>query len=735
MIPDLVVCTSVDGDVLSGVVVDPSVELTDASFAFYLIKDGEVVWRSRYSSSDRIFCRLEHAGTYELKAFVKNDDFKNSYKSAPVDYVETPKRSTFGAQFSSKGFDEFIAEDVNRLPSLPFAPLEYPHQDFVILSTIHGEVADIRNTLQTGFAEGTLHYSGWATSNGDVLHVASRQKVSQRQDESYLFSGMTRTRERFIFGMDDLAETPLEDVVDQVGDSVLVHFNDHGVRVSSDYFGIGQVYYYSKDGVICVANRYQLLLLVLKSMDIELKINSRKAVGNLSALSQPFMQNFTREMEVNDCFSLTVGEVLEISDGCLHITKSDITAVLESDQSLSEDDYSALVQDSKEEIIDNLKVVLKHPRFKAVRVDVTGGMDARMVFAALSQLPEYRNKVHIHTADMQGSPEDLQISLALTELYDFKYDEISRTSRAVGLWDTFLGLLSLDLGTYYGRKPVSAVSKLDDTIRVNGFYGEICARPYYARSLFDKNYENKSTKLFSKTYISRINKKLSPIGQNVDFIKIFEDELSKIPGRDVLEKFDHHYLFYRNGLHCTDRWLTQTLAPGWGPLQSKQMFKLKHSTFVESKNIKVQLDVTDAINDCVSRVPYGREKDNDERAKLAPYLLRKDLAEVEMPVAKDDSRHRAAITKRAALTKQLPRPDAHLIQTANQNFYEMLRYWTLNAVRSILQDGRVLSRPQGEQLYHTVVDRFEAEGERPDDKTLVLINKIFSLYYQLDLVS
>src|SRR5699024_4065530 len=138
-------------------------------------------------------------------------------------------------------------------------------------------------------------------------------------------------------------------------------------------------------------------------------------------------------------------------------------------------EYKESVERASEEIVSNLRVALTHPRFEAVRVDLTGGMDARLIFAALTHLTEFNAKVGLQTSYVPSSPDDLKISLALTRNYPFGYDEIPRVVRDQSMPESVLPAQSMNLGAYYGIRPERVRSKLQNTLRINGFYGEVTA--------------------------------------------------------------------------------------------------------------------------------------------------------------------------------------------------------------------------------------------------------------------
>src|SRR5699024_1205965 len=308
---------------------------------------------------------------------------------------------------------------------LPYTQLDYPHQDFAVVSSSESHIAEVEGLKQMSVSLG-LTLETWTTQSERLAVIRGHRRSESH--ENFIFSGMAKGRDRLVFGQDEIELYEKPEITESVGDFVSVTNDNHAISIETDYFGIGKVFYYSDGKFACASNRYHLLLLTLKSLDIELSFDRVKARSNLQAVNQPFTQNFSSRMDVRNCYVLPVDQNLTIARGSLNFVDSEIRAVLDgpSDAVPSPLEYKESVERASEEIVSNLRVALTHPRFESVRVDLTGGMDARLIFAALTHLTEFNAKVGVHTADVPSSPNDLKISLALTRNYPFGYDEIPR---------------------------------------------------------------------------------------------------------------------------------------------------------------------------------------------------------------------------------------------------------------------------------------------------------------------
>ena len=80
------------------------------------------------------------------------------------------------------------------------------------------------------------------------------------------------------------------------------------------------------------------------------------------------------------------------------------------------------------------------------------------------------------------------------------------------------------------------------------------------------------------------------IGSGVDIgavKKILAKALDNIPGRNIVERYENHYLFFRNALDFSDRVRYNRLTPQIGVLQSKWLFYLKVGAFNSISPVKI----------------------------------------------------------------------------------------------------------------------------------------------------
>jgi hypothetical protein len=110
-----------------------------------------------------------------------------------------------------------------------------------------------------------------------------------------------------------------------------------------------------------------------------------------------------------------------------------------------------------------------------------------------------------------------------------------------------------------------------------------------------------------------INESHSLLG-DFEHIKIFRnvymESILSLPGGSPLEKYDMHYLFFRNGLHCSDLFRFGYNDPRVGVIQSINLFKLKYATYGLLPNTLIQNDLLSYLNPVSLVFPYASDRDN-----------------------------------------------------------------------------------------------------------------------------
>lgn len=687
--------------------------------AFYLLKDGTAIWRGGYSELRESVFIAESAGEYAVKAFVRIQESKKSRTSESITFaVEDCVDRPNGPGSPPPG-------------RLPFTRLSPPHSDFAVFSTLESDSPERIDRLQSVLVDSGLSLAAWHTEVGQFNLIAAPDVVDNESDIA--FSGTAKVGSRLIVGPKEAGSCDASELSESLGDFAFARRRATGVEVESDYFGVGKIYYFASTTFVCVTNRYHLLLELLSANGVNVALNRVKARATLQAVNQPFTQNFTEDMDIQGCKMLRADKKILMTGNSLEFTDSAIAQIVNepTTRELSVEDYQSRIQRAASEITDNLRAAIDHPDFDAVRVDLTGGMDARLVFAALSHLEDRGDRVHIHTSDVKGSPLDLSISLALTKLGSWRYDTLKRTIRQISSRQSTLENCSINLGSYFGIRPEQHRSSLGGTLRVNGFYGEISARPYFARMVFGTPMANLEPSEFISEYVASVGPSDRPMGHVRELIVLLREEFEDLPGESATARLDSYYLYYRNGLHCSDRWLSHALAPAWGPLQSKELFELKWLTFNTHESIKVQVDVTEYLNETAALVPIGRARDNVDRAKVdSKYAVEwEDLPASLGLDSSDFERYAEANRVRGERLCREPQFDSQLISVENAQFGAELSSWIAEALEFLVSYSGLLTTKEAHAISAWTLEWCTAEG-RMQQKGVVMANKVLSLYFQ-----
>lgn len=612
--------------------------------------------------------------------------------------------------------------DAASMAALPFAALTYPHQDIAVVSGPHDRLPALSDELG-------LIFTDLSDEPETQLCSLSTGPVANRDSESLLFSGSAKGSDRLVFGQDDLVDP--DEVQEAVGDHVLLRVAANRATIRTDYFGIAKLFLFQDGDHAIISNRYHLILLICKRLGKALTLDKQKIAANFALHGQVFTQLFSNRMDVAEIRMLPIGTAAMIEGGRARITDTAIRSDIAAAATDPVDNYRGRLAASADEIVSNLEAALKHERFRNVRVDLTAGLDARLVFTALSRLPQYASKVRIHTADVPASPEDLPISLALTSTGPWKYDDLGRSYEWVRKDASQETMLSLDLGTYYGRSPVNAHALLTDTLRVSGFYGEIAARPYYARLQFGRVTDDMADGSLV-TKVIQPGRQSAPEREWLLLRDMLTETVATLPGQTALERWDLHYLAFRNGLHCTDKWLAKTVGPSWGPLQSKELFRLKCAMFQGEKSIKLQLDLINELNPDLARFPFGREKDNLERTALAARLGKPEIQYMSAVPQIDRSGYDASKASQNKRITHLNPTERESIAAENRDFVSRVRARANAAARLLVSNG-IMDEETVQKHVLTVIDGL-SDSSLYVGKNVVLINKLLDAAHQISIV-
>ncbi|WP_339441503.1 hypothetical protein [Pseudomonas proteolytica] len=575
-------------------------------FYFYLLKDGAIIDRLGWSDSPTYTKKLTETGNYHVQAHLKRGE------------SNTLKRSESIFHSTEEGLNELrsLWKDT-QLPieEIALYKLAKPFSDFVLH---HGPISG--TTLSPEKIDKDLKLSHSKKTHTYQTNIFTFNNPCNN-DSVLHFSGTSISESRLIFGSEDISkEQNLTNLLGSIGNFTTAVLQNNEITISTDYFGFGKLYYYKSPESVVISNSYHLLLIALRSSGIELEIDLDVALSKLTFVGlQPFYQNFSRRMDIQGTHCLPIDKMFVISDMGITIQNKEIAETLQKEDIPSEAEYIELLGKAKNEILENFACIAKSPRFKEIIIDVSGGMDSRLVFCAATNFPEYREKITLNSQETRDAPEELNVAIAINSCYNYPYNESAETIISPPPAQLVDGISSYYLGTYYSYNyPQTKISE-NQAIRLTGFGGEIAVRPYFSRLHFNTELDVSDVSKFISLYFEKYGY-LSRFDKNSRFTeatkRLFKQELDIMPGSSALEKFDWHYLFYRNGLHCSDSWRVDISGAEFAILQSKSSFELKKRCFTQHKSVKLQLDLMSALNPFLATYPYESDMDNQAQKSI-----------------------------------------------------------------------------------------------------------------------
>ncbi len=579
----------------------------DDRFYFYLLKDDKIIDRFGWSEIPTYSKKLTESGNYYVQAHLKRANTNTLKRSESIFY---------STEIGLEEIAHLWKEPQLPIDKLDFYSLKKPFSDFIVHRS-----PTYASRLKANEIDNDLilkHTQQTSTNRTDIFSFDS-----SFQSENILhFSGTALCESRLVFGSEDIL--PNQDttkISTSVGNFAIIYSEGKKLKISTDYFGFGKIYYYKTAEDFVASNSYHLLILALKNIGYKLEIDINSAISKLNFVGlQPFYQNFSRKMDIKGIECLPIDKLFILSETEVSIENKEISEVLQREDEPSEEEYLSLLNQAKQEILHNFACIAESERFESIVIDVSGGMDSRLVFCAATNFPQYREKITLNSQETRGAPDELNIALAINSCYGYSYNEAAETILVPPPHGLINDLTSYYLGTYYSYNFPQTKTARNNAIRLTGFGGEIAVRPYFSRLHFNTELDVDNVADFVNLYFEKYGY-LSRFGKGGSFNehtkRLFQEELQLMPGSNALEKFEWHYLFYRNGLHCSDSWRVDASGAEFAILQSKASFELKKRCFNQHKSVKLQLDLMAALNPLLARYPYESEMDNDAKKSIS----------------------------------------------------------------------------------------------------------------------
>jgi len=522
---------------------------------------------------------------------------------------ELYRTSAFSDKELSVKYQKFRDKFKNiKTPPLGLYKPKYPYRECAIVhSSKEVEVGGL-----SAFAEKEkMHFT--ILNKTAVISFGKLKK--DKNGLCYFFSGITKWKDKLIYGFKDIKSNDISvtDLKEGIGEFDLLTFDGESIECSTDYFGICKWYYYKgDDGYFVAATSYHLLILTLKSLNIKMKLNIKKvsaAMGFFSAIAET---NFTEEMDMENCYELPPTFKIIISSGEeVLLEENSLHQAITNPPTYSEENYEEHLLLVKEDLISNMRVLLEHPNFERIVIELSGGLDSRIVLAAAMNLPEHLTR-KIRITSYSSETEGYRIANGIIDYYGLRWND-SPIERKVPKSRSKNKLsqspISHNLGNYWltgtrERNPYLVKHEnVEATIYTTGIMGEVLYRPFYTWCNYDRGIDYLASSLVSAVDIG----KETNAGK---YLKHYITEtLNSFPPKGLIEKMETHYLFYRNRHHCSKKY---SPTPYWIPLQSKIAFDCRTMRYRAGKfDRKFAFDLLALLDPFLVNFPYESEENNE----------------------------------------------------------------------------------------------------------------------------
>lgn len=688
--------------------------LPSDSFAAYLIKDRTIVVdKTGYDKGTSFSFSVKESGTYYIQFFMKRYGRVVAPKTLPLFY---------GGEHPGEAFEAFLAQSEKDEGELFASDLKYfaphaPYADFVVL-------CEKSARSEVKYLHGCFKREELSLGESSIRIFSTNEPLCMENGRNIYFSGNLLYEHKYRMGKRDLEGLQNLELAGLSGRFCYIDVQEDRMILGTDYIANQRWYYYQDAHRIVISNSYHLLLLTLRKLEVSLRLDTQKAMVTLSAVQLQFLaQNFSRQMDIQNITQLTPDEFIELDSTGFHVLQSEAGKDLCDATPYHESDYQQLLQSIKDELLENARDTIFDSRFHDVVLDLTGGLDSRLVFAIATNIYGAREKIKIHTQDVKGS-KDLEIAARINNAYGFSYDDLPESVENISLdYADQLGR-SYYLGLYYTRGVVLHASGQSDRAHLFGGYGEAYGRPIYARKFFQTHLQSiKKTEVFVKALFHEYADYFLGYGKAFrdSFVRRVSEELEQIPGLSMLEKLERFYLFYRNSYHFNPA-NTRLEENYLGVLQSREALRTYHRSFIAHSGIRFQLDMIGTLNPLLLSFPFDFDKDDADRIALSKERIHDARLDTRCDLSEwETSRKR----KKIEIVGDRSEADNLRLSHIHEITYQSL----MRNFRILMQQEPDLAREVGAVLYDTL------SHLSVDDKRVVYwYNKVTSLMDQSNLI-
>lgn len=507
-------------------------------------------------------------------------------------YYELAVRHLRGEAARPAASAQPIGSEADRAPALPefdgFVHSPAPLVDFLAYQLADTAAETTAEALRAVAAKTGLHLSRL-----DTTLILSQQPVSLGQA---IVSGLV---------VGATSEDPLtfDDCAGQF--TALIPTKDRVVAFT-DCFGMGSIFTYVGTHGVLVSNRLHLAAAVAREVEERVALNTPRIAASVLDYMMFAMQSFTHEMPMTGLERVPIGSRVALMDGRLQL--EDTPPLLDRHPDRS---YEDLLASAEVELSEYIAATVQAFPDRDVVVDVTGGIDSRLVLAAWLKVSD--TKPLANTNDVPGS-DDLALSLTICSRFGLDYwPNIPVAPVAITYAEALRSWRSFLMGEYnvLGLPAVSNVG-ISDVVRITGGAGEI------HRDFWNKIVAGNLGADMPDTITDVIDALLRT--RNPYLAKLPEDlqrqlrayviaQFEAFADLTVSAALNQHYLMFRNRLHFGFR--------GWTPLHdtfqsmpllSRSLYEASMRLSASDRNKGLALkDLTRRFNPELADLPYDGE--------------------------------------------------------------------------------------------------------------------------------
>lgn len=730
--------------------IDPKVDNTnDYCWRVEILGPGEGFLKKRWEfSTERTYTwTMNNPGRYGIFVIAKNID--------GTIYFPARKSVLFHDDAIKESYSKFMnnadTDDVNT-GSVPLYCPPSPFQNIALVTACNDKR---KQSLEKNIGKLQLISDQLTVSefrkNESSLIVSLSQKVPF--EKKILFSGRTKYDGKMVLGQDDLRnDMDFSVLFDEIGMWSSVYGDQNRTVFTNDYYGLSPLFYYDVDGLSIVSNNYHLLLLIMKNLGLEMKLDVEQTLPYLiNSTNGLYEQRLSHHTDILNVFVIPVDKYAEIAEnGTFRLRDKSIRDVFENPVEYDEKEYKRLLHQTALEIEENVEVALKDKRYDYYIVDLSGGKDSRTVLAAVNNVvqknDEYWNKIVIQT---YGVGADADTASSINRIFNYKYDVLPRSYEMKYLYKKEYRNRSFFMGQSYSRvAPIkNSYVGSDDAILLNFTgAGESNLRPYYSRegmALPERVFSDSKTTvegivdLYVNLSCEAWNICTNDKNAQENLKKMMIDTINGMPGRSVREKVDNLLPFFRNVYHfgCQSMMDSIEKIPQWQPLYAKSACKAFKMIYSIHPDIKFQMDLIAEMCPLLAVIPFESKMDNDDVSALKDELfldvLYKNMSLDSVADPESLQKYRVA---RKNNNHTVNHQEEGIIEIANQKYWSNFYDRMLSMLKKLINFDKAYEA-MGLDLYAYITSEKEKHsGSYVPNTTQFIFNKIASIVDQISII-